>query len=339
MNTGQTVSQDEIDAILLGIGSLANDDLPLQTQTQPFDWQQLEHFSRSKLPGLDVVNARFARYLRDSLQRWWGCDVQVQAQALRQVPYNVALSTLPATARCASLQLTTALANLPPNLPFDSGHSSPRLQAVLVVDAALAFTAVDLALGGSAQVQAFNLTQAASPASQRLVAHLMYVLGQASCSAWRGWLGAETRLEGTAPLSRPLHTATASERMFVSSFQIQVGDHSGLVEIWYAWSDLEPLATLLANATAGDFVQSGIAHNAGWPRRMAVRLQNVRLPLAARWTSRPFSLAQLAGLGLGDVISLQGQPDIVVPGQGAALLNGNLIANHGQTALQVERWQ
>ena len=339
-----SVSQDEIDAILLGIGSLAHAPLPVQEDVQPFDLQALPHLQPGLLPGLDVVNLRFARYLGSSLQAWLGRDAQVQPAQVQQLPFAAAVGSLPAGAHCATLQWSghhlTGTRNR-------AQSTAVCLEALLVIEPALAFSAIDLALGGSAQIQAFPLAQARSPVAQRLLRQLADVVARAGGQAWAGLLGPQCKVGQIESASQPLHIATDAERMVVSHFQIKLGDQSGGMAFWYPWFTLEPLASALRNPSAGDFVHRSTSANAHWAARLATRLEDVHLPLVARWRSHSHSLAQLAQLNVGDFISLDGYPSLYAAGNGASgsganaadtgLLSGLLRSAQGQTALQVER--
>ena len=345
MSQMDAVSQDEIDAILLGIGSLAPGTLPEQDDVQPFDVQALAHLQRGPLPGLDVVNLRFARYLRSGLQAWLGRDAQVQPAPVHQLPFAAMQASLPAGAHCTTLEWS---GQLPSGAPSQTQGASMRLEALLVVEPALAFSTIDLALGGSAQIPAFHLAPAPSPVGQRLLCQLANVVAHAGGQAWAGMLGLQCKVEQVEPVSPPLHIATDAERMVASHFQIKLGDQVGGLAFWYPWLTLAPLAAALRNPSAGDFVHPATGANAHWAAQLATRLQEVRLPLVARWRGHSHSMAQAARLAVGDIISLDGHPGLYAAAEDAsefdtnavhaALLGGSLRTAQGQTALQVERW-
>ena len=339
----QTVSQDEIDAILLGIGSLDSGPLPDQADAQTFDLQALPHVRRGPLPGLDVVNLRFARYLHSGLMAWLGREVHVLPAPVQQLPFIAALANLPTNKQCFTLQWS---GELPVGTQNRQQSRSLRLEALLVVEPALAFSAIDLALGGSAQIQAFNLAQAPSPVGQRLLRQLAATAAQAGAQAWAGLLGQQCKVELVEPTGQPMHIATDNERVVASPIQIKLGDQAGGLTFFYPWFTLEPLAAALRNPSAGDFVNPLTKANANWAAQLVKRLNDVHLPLAARWQCQSTTLAQVAQLNVGDFISLDGTPvlhaqkDPVQDGAGdEALLTGILRNVHGQTALQVERLQ
>ncbi|MCB1803046.1 MAG: flagellar motor switch protein FliM, partial [Gammaproteobacteria bacterium] len=65
------LSQDEIDALLHGVDSgdveTASDEVLDPTQARNYDFASQDRIVRGRLPTLEMINERFARYFRTSL--------------------------------------------------------------------------------------------------------------------------------------------------------------------------------------------------------------------------------------------------------------------------------
>ncbi len=320
MSRRELVSQDEMDALMQGLGA-ADAALDAAESTaqghrfdrtpqdvQPFDLARLPHLSTSSLPGLDAMHQRLARLLAGQLYETLGAEVQVAPGALGVRRYG----------DCALASADDAHASL---------VSVARLpgQGLLLLDRALVHAWIDLLYGGGTfgppkprddKKSAFPKISAIG---HRAVSRLVQQVASAYAQVWQA-------LEIT-PLARPARMAglTAPDaRVFVCPFHLtlgplQVGLQAGF-EVWLPHAMLEPLLPAWRQPVSDPPAR----RNFDWQQRLAQSLQTVSVHLQARWRMPDTPLHRVAALRPGDVLSLKGMPQLDDVASGAALFTAVL---------------
>ena len=136
MSVQDLLSQEEIDALLHGVegGDYSSDESYDQRAdgVQDFDFFSQEHIVRGRMPTLEMVNERFARYTRISLFNLMRKSTDVAAGSTNVMKFSEYVQTL---------FMPTSL-NLVRMKPL-------RGTALFVFDARLVFKLVDTFFGGA----------------------------------------------------------------------------------------------------------------------------------------------------------------------------------------------
>ena len=174
--TEDILSQEEVDALLHGVNAEVEESAQPQVgaDVRPYDIARRERIVRGQMPGLELINERFAGLLRAGLFDFMRKTAEVSAGLARALEYDEFVRTL---------QVPTNL-NLVQIKPL-KGH------ALIVFEPALVSQVVERLFGGQgrfhARVDGREFTATEMRVIQRM---LQVVLGQYQ-RAWRG--GSRTR--------------------------------------------------------------------------------------------------------------------------------------------------
>ncbi len=314
----ETLSPDEMDALLQGLGSL---DSAAQGQAEPgeaqaFDLALLHRVVRGPWPVLDVVSARLARHLQASLFDWLERDIAVAAAIVSSQRYQDFVDTMP-------------------------GHSSGCLMSfkplpgkvLALVEPALAFALVDVLHGGQARAVGGIEDRPLSALGRVALQPLLQMLAEGLNQAWRGVYPLVAWREQAVHRVRHAHVATPQDRVCVASFELQVGDIFGGLHLCMPRATLDAMGPLLTARTPGDFVE----RDARWPRLLAQELQAVEVDLKAQFASVAATLASVLALKAGDFIELPADGQYLSALDGQPLFAGQDRTHQSHLGFQIDR--
>ena len=135
MSVNDLLSQDEIDALLTGIdeGDVETEaDDEVDGSAASYDFQNQERIVRGRMPTLEMINERFARYFRITMFNLLRKTVEISVNGVQMIKFNEYLR---------NLFLPTSL-NLVRIRPL-------RGTALVTLDPKLVFTVVDNFFGGT----------------------------------------------------------------------------------------------------------------------------------------------------------------------------------------------
>jgi len=120
------LSQDEVDALLGGVDDGAidtsSDDGEYDGEARPFDFNNQERIVRGRLPTLEMINERFARYFRISFFNMLRKSPEISVNGIEMVKFNEYIQTLFVPTSLSMIKMAplrgTGLIMLDPKLVF-----------------------------------------------------------------------------------------------------------------------------------------------------------------------------------------------------------------------------
>jgi flagellar motor switch protein FliM len=316
----ETLSPDEMDALLEGLGSIENAAVDRGEAgaggAQLLDLALLHRVLRGPSPVLDVVSARLARHLQAALFDLLDRDIAVAPSVVTSQRYQDFVDAVP-------------------------GHSSgcvmsfkPLPGKVLAVcEPALAFALVDLLHGGQARAASGIEDRPLSALARVALQPVLQLLAEGLTLAWRGVYPLGVWREQAVQRVRHAHIATPQDRVFVASFELQAGDIFGGLHLCMPRAVLDPLGPLLAARTPGDFVE----RDGRWPRLLAQEIQAVEVDLKAQFAPVDTTLAAVLALKAGDFIELPADGQYLSALDGLPLFAGQDRTHQSQLGFQIDR--
>ncbi len=139
MSTADLLSQDEIDALLHGVDDGEIETAPEEEEAtraaRLYDFNSQERIVRGRMPTLEMVNERFARYFRISLFNFLRRAAEISVSGIQVQKFSEFIQGL----------------FVPTNLNVI--RMAPlRGRALIIMEPRLVFTAVDNFFGGGGQV-------------------------------------------------------------------------------------------------------------------------------------------------------------------------------------------
>lgn len=316
MSVQDLLSQDEIDALLHGV-----DDGSVETEAhedldgiRTYDLTTQERIVRGRMPTLEMINERFARYTRVSLFNLLRRSAEVSVGAVQVMKFGEYVH---------SLYVPTSL-NLVRMKPL-------RGTGLIILDAKLVFKLVDNFFGGDgrhAKIEGREFT----PTELRVV---RLVLDQGFIDlkeAWKAVLDVDFEYINSEVNPAMANIVSHSEVVVISTFHVELDGGGGELHITFPYSMIEPIRDLL---DAG-FQAEVDDQDERWIKALREDILDVRVPLSATVAKRQLRLRDILMMQPGDVIPVDVPEDLLMRANGVPTFKVKLGAHKGVLALQVQ---
>jgi len=282
------LSQSEIDALLSAISSGAIDAAQAHQEAserhvRPFDPLRPSKFSKDQLRTLELLHENFCRLAQTRLSATLRCMVEIDVVSADQMTYGGFVNSMSAP----------TLINIVTMEPLDGN-------VLLEVNLPLACSMIDRLVGGPGthRPRLRELTEI----EHALMSGATETLLSALSEAWAGVFSVSFHVSGSETNPRFAQVVAPSEIVVLISFEMRVGDASGLVSLCIPYPVLEPA---VGSLTAQSYFSGGTDGSSPEARKEIEReLGPVNVPLSVELGAAELSLEDLISLGPGDVIPL-----------------------------------
>ncbi|HUP08683.1 MAG TPA: flagellar motor switch protein FliM, partial [Caldimonas sp.] len=169
----QILSQDEVDALLRGIGGEGEgEEQPEEhadSGVRSYDISRQERIVRGRMPNLEIINERFARNIRVGLFHLVHKNPEISIRGVKVQKYSAFLREL----------------MVPTNFNIMSVRPL-RGSGLIVCEPSLVFAVVDALFGGSGRFHYRIEGRDFSPVEQRIIRRLVDVIATEYGRAWAG---------------------------------------------------------------------------------------------------------------------------------------------------------
>lgn len=309
------LSQDEIDALLHGV-----DDGLVQTEmaaepgsVKSYDLTSQDRIVRGRMPTLEMINERFARYTRISMFNMLRRSADVAVGGVQVMKFGEYVH---------SLYVPTSL-NLVKIKPL-------RGTALFILDAKLVFKLVDNFFGGDgrhAKIEGREFT----PTELRVV---RMVLEQAFIDLKEAWQAImEVNFEYINSEVNPAmaNIVGPSEAIVVSTFHIELDGGGGDLHVTMPYSMIEPVREMLDAGFQSDLDDQ----DERWVKALREDLLDVDVPLNATVARRQLRLRDILHMQPGDIIPVELPDEMIMRANGVPSFKVKLGSHKGNLALQV----
>ena len=309
------LSQDEIDALLHGVdeGIIDDDQDGEPGAVKSYDLTSQDRIVRGRMPTLEMINERFARYTRISMFNLLRRSADVSVSGVQVMKFGEYVHTL---------YVPTSL-NLVKMKPL-------RGTALFILDARLVFKLVDNFFGGDgrhAKIEGREFT----PTELRVV---RMVLEQAFADLKEAWQAVkDVQFEYVNSEVNPAmaNIVSPSEVVVVSTFNIELDGGGGDMHITMPYSMIEPLREVLDSGVQSDVDE----HDERWVRALREEITAAKVPLSSTVVRTELKLRDLLSMQAGDVIPVEMPEHMVLCANGVPTFKARLGAARGNLALQI----
>lgn len=317
MSVKDLLSQDEIDALLHGVddGDVeTSDDAEVEEgDVRGYDLASHERIVRGRMPTLEMVNERFARYTRISLFNLLRRAADVTVGGVQVMKYGDYIHTL---------YVPTSM-NLIRVNPL-------RGTALFIMDAKLVFKLVDNFFGGDgrhAKIEGREFT----PTETRLIHK---ALEQFFIDLEEAW--APVKELSFEHLGHEMNPAMANvinptEVVVVSTFQVDLEGGSGEFHVAMPYSMLEPIRDLLVSG----FQNSEDEKDERWQIALQRDILMARLPLEMTLAKQEMTLRDVVELEVGDVIPIELPETFELKANKVPVYNCTMGVSRGNLAVKI----
>lgn len=310
------LSQDEIDALLHGVddGDIDTDDDFVPGEARSYDLTSQDRIVRGRMPTLEMINERFARYTRISMFNLLRRSADVAVGGIQIQKFGEYVHTL---------YVPTSL-NMVKFRPL-------RGTALFILDAKLVFKLVDNFFGGDgrhAKIEGREFT----PTELRVV---QMVLEQAFIDlkeAWRAVMDVTFDYVNSEVNPSMANIVSPSEVVVVSTFHVELDGGGGDLHITMPYSMIEPIREVLDAGLQSDVDEV----DDRWVKSLREDVMDSTVQLNASIVNKEITLRDIMDLREGDVIPIELPETQILRANQVPLFTTRLGASRGFLALQVE---
>ncbi|MCP2071136.1 UNVERIFIED_ORG: flagellar motor switch protein FliM [Pseudomonas lini] len=309
------LSQDEIDALLHGVddGLVQTDNAAEPGSVKSYDLTSQDRIVRGRMPTLEMINERFARYTRISMFNMLRRSADVAVGGVQVMKFGEYVH---------SLYVPTSL-NLVKIKPL-------RGTALFILDAKLVFKLVDNFFGGDgrhAKIEGREFT----PTELRVV---RMVLEQAFVDLKEAWQAImEVNFEYINSEVNPAmaNIVGPSEAIVVSTFHIELDGGGGDLHVTMPYSMIEPVREMLDAGFQSDLDDQ----DERWINALRQDVLDVDVPIGATVARRQLRLRDILHMQPGDIIPVEMPEDMIMRANGVPAFKVKMGSHKGNLALQV----
>ncbi|WJW74567.1 flagellar motor switch protein FliM [Thiohalobacter sp. IOR34] len=312
------LSQEEIDALLHGVGSgdveTETDEGPGDGTAQAYDFTSQDRIVRGRMPTLEMINERFARHFRITLFNMLRRQGEISVGGVQMLKFGEYVH---------SLFVPTSL-NLVRISPL-------RGTALFVFDPKLVFSAVDNYFGGDGRFHAKIEGREFTPTEQRVIQRMLDKAFIDLKQAWKPVLDIDFEFMNSEVNPQFANIVSPTEVVVVSTFHIELEGGGGALHVTMPYSMVEPIRDLLDAGVQSD--RSEVDER--W--RIAIReeMKDATIEMGSTLTEVSLSMRELMALKPGDVIPIDLPETVVLEAEEVPLFRGKLGISNGSRAIKI----
>ncbi|MCW8891163.1 MAG: flagellar motor switch protein FliM [Sedimenticola sp.] len=320
MSASDLLSQDEIDALLHGV-----DDGDIDTESEElvdgearsYDFASQDRIVRGRLPTLEMVNERFARYFRTSLFNMLRRSADISVSGVQMLKFSEFVHSL-------FVPTSLNLVRVPPL----------KGKGLCVLDPKLVFSVVDNFFGGSGRFHTKIEGRDFTPTELRVVQMLLNLAFADLHEAWKPVLSLTFECVGSEVNPQFANIVSPSEVVVVTSFHIDLEAGGGDMHICLPYSMIEPIRDLL---------DAGVQSDRGdkderWVIALKDEIMSVKVELSSVLCETAISMKELSKLKKGDVIPVDIPQIVEVSAADVPVFSGRIGVSDGNYAIKIEKW-
>lgn len=317
MSVNDLLSQDEIDALLHGVddGDVGTDEELFDGDARSYDFTSQDRIVRGRMPTLEMINERFARYFRTSLFNMLRRSPEIAVGGVQMLKFAEYVH---------SLFVPTSL-----NLV----HIKPlRGTALVVIEPKLVFILVDNFFGGSGKfynkIEGREFTQT----ENRIIEKLLDLVFIDMVQAWSPLMPLEFEYQSSEVNPHFAHIVSPTEVVVVSTFHVELEGGGGDLHVTIPYAMMEPIRELLDAGTVSDTSQI----DERWSSSLKEDIKMAEIEVRSTIADVSLSLKEVMGLKGGDIIPFEFDDEVTLfADDNIPMFRGTFGSCHGNNAVKI----
>ncbi len=317
MSANDLLSQDEIDALLHGVddGDVETDNMADDGQPHSYDFTSQDRIVRGRMPTLEMINERFARFFRFSIFNMLRRSPEITTSGVEMIKFGEYVHTL---------YVPTSL-NMIKVKPL-------RGTALFVIDPKLVFILVDNFFGGEGRFHARIEGREFTPTEQRITHMLLQEAFTDMRKSWALAMDVEFEYQSTEVNPQFANIVSPTEVVVVSKFHVELEGGGGDFHITMPYSMLEPIRELLDAGVQSDRSE----RDDRWTDALREGVQDALVEVDCPLTRATMSLRDVVKLQAGDVIPIEMPESLTGYIEGLPMFRGQYGSHKGNACLKVD---
>ncbi|SAL49744.1 flagellar motor switch protein FliM [Caballeronia peredens] len=318
MGHEEFMSQEEVDALLKGVtGEIDQEtDEKKPVGVRPYNIATQERIVRGRMPGLEIINDRFARLMRVGIFNFMRRSAEISVGPVKVQKYSEFTRNLP----------------IPTNLNLV--HVKPlRGTSLFVFDPNLVFFVVDNLFGGDGRFHTRVEGREFTQTEQRIISKLLNLVFEHYSTSWRSVKPLQFEYMRSEMHTQFANVATPNEIVIVTQFTIEFGSTGGTLHICMPYSMIEPIRDVLSSPIQGEALEV----DRRWVRVLSQQVQSAEVELTVDLATVRSSFEQILNMRAGDVLPIDVPEHVVAKVDGVPVMECGYGIFNGQYALRVQK--
>lgn len=321
MAASDLLSQDEIDALLHGVDNgdveTGSDEVVDPSVARNYDFASQDRIVRGRLPTLEMINERFARYFRTSLFNMLRRSADISVSGVQMLKFSEFVHSLFVP---TSLNITKV--------------SPLRGKSLFVLDPKLVFSVVDSFFGGSGRFHTKIEGRDFTPTETRVIQMLLGIAYGDLKMAWQPVLDIDFEYMNSEVNPQFANIVSPSEVVVVTTFNVDLESGGGDFYICLPYSMLEPIRDLLDAGVQSDRGE----RDERWEMAMREEVMGASVEISSILGEATLPLRVLANLQVGDIIPLEVDDEVEVCAESLPVFRGSLGVHNNSYAIKISSW-
>ncbi|HEU0276373.1 MAG TPA: flagellar motor switch protein FliM [Rhodanobacteraceae bacterium] len=312
------LSQEEVDALLDGGATQpapAVDEAVASGVPRAYRFTDQDLVVRGRLPALELVNDRFARYFRASLFDVLRKTCEVSVLGVTMVKFSDYLHSLV----------------VPSDLNF-TRVVPLRGTALTVFEPTLVFGIVNNFFGGTSSSHARIEGREFSAVENRVIQLVLEKVFAGMHDAWAPVMELEFKFVSSEVNLQFANIVSPSETVVVSRFHVEIEGGGGDIHLTMPYAMIEPIRDLLVGGIQSDRVE----RDERWIAGLSEQVLRAEVAVSARLPDATLSLREFSRLKAGDVLLLQHAEQVTFYAEDVPLFRGHMGTSHDNVAVQLD---
>ena len=292
MATADILSQDEVDALLTGMGG---DEIETEvedldsSEARGYNFGNEDRIIRGRMPTLEMMNERFGRHLRINLFNLLRRSAEISISGIQIMKFSEYIHTLFVPTSLNLIQMNPL-----------------RGTGLIVFEPKLVFSILDNYFGGEGRFQARIEGREFTSTELRVIHMVLELCFVDLTNAWAPVMEVEFEFVNHEVNPQFANIVSPSEVVVVSTFHIELEGGGGDIHITLPYSMLEPIRELLDTGLQSD----RSADDGRWGKTFREEIMVADVELSAELTQVEMKLQQILDLKEGDILPIT-MPDTV----------------------------
>lgn len=317
MSVNDLLSQEEIDALLHGVGSgdvdTEGDDVP-EGGIGAYDFTTQDRIVRGRLPTLEMINERFARHFRISLFNLLRKSAEISVGGVQMLKFSEYVH---------SLFVPTSL-NLVKIKPLKG-------TGLIVIDPKLVFILVDNFFGGDGRYHTKIEGREFTPTEYRIIQLMLQdVFGNLE-EAWKPVLPVKFEYMNSEVNPQFANIVSPTEVVVISTFHVELDGGGGDLHVTMPYSMVEPIREQLDAGVQSD--RSDIDER--WTISLQEEMKTAEVAISCELVEKEVSLRDVLTFEAGDIIPIELPDEVTMMVEDVPVFRGEVGVSKGFAAIKL----
>ena len=312
------LSQDEIDALLHGVNggdveTETSEEVP-EGEITGYDFTSQDRIVRGRMPTLEMINERFARYFRISLFNMLRRASEISVSGVQMLKFAEYVHSL-------FVPTSLNLVRIPPL----------RGTSLFVLEPKLVFALVDNFFGGGGRFHTKIEGREFTPTELRVIQMVLEVAFKDLMQAWKPVLEIGFDYQSSEVNPHFANIVSPTEVVVVNTFRIELEGGGGDMHVTMPYSMVEPIRELLDAGVQSDRSD----RDERWTRTIREEMKEAQVDLSTTLVETSLSLREVNELKAGDVIPIDLPELVTIEAEETPVFRGRFGIHNGSRAVKI----